>query len=50
MATAGSRLRVDDGSVLTVSLMDDDARGPERAQLVPADERGELQVADMFIW
>lgn len=50
-ATGNRRIevRVDDGSVLTISLTDD-AGGPERAHLVPADERGELRVANMFIW
>jgi hypothetical protein len=42
-------VRTDKGHVLTIPLAGD-RDGPERAHLVPADEQGRLQVAEMFIW
>jgi hypothetical protein len=43
-------LRTDANQTLTVPLDEASRRGPEAAHLVPADETGRSDVADMRIW
>jgi hypothetical protein len=43
-------LETDRGHMLTIPLDFESRVGPEAAHLVPADERGQLVVEDMWVW
>ena len=43
-------VRTDAGHLLTIPLNASSRVGPEAAHLVPADESGRLETADMWIW
>jgi hypothetical protein len=43
-------VRTDAGHLLTILLNSSSRVGPEAAHLVPADESGRLETADMWVW
>jgi hypothetical protein len=49
-AAEGMRLEVQTSKGDLVVIDDSSFPYPEFAQLVPADERGDLHVSDMYIW